>query len=263
VKGAGDLATGAGLALHRAGYAVLMTELAEPTAVRLAVSCAAAVYEGSVEIDGVRAERATPGTWQEIDGRGCIAVLVDPAAAIVDAVGPVVLVDAVMAKRNTGTGRRDGAVVVALGPGFTAGVDADAVVETLRGPDMGRVIRSGTARADTGQPGEIGGRSTERVLRSPADGPLQALRRIGDVVKAGEPLFSVGGIVVVAPFDGCLRGLIHDACHVARGLKVGDLDPRGDPRTARSVSDKARAVGAAVVSAVADIMGERGMKGGS
>jgi len=227
-----------------------MTELAEPLAVRLAVSFAAAVFDGAVEIDGVRGELVDGDAWREAVARGAIAVIVDPAGAVVESARPVVLVDAIMAKRNTGTSRRPGCAVIGLGPGFSAGGDVDAVIETLRGPDMGRVIRSGPASADTGRPGEIGGRSTERVLRAPADGRLEALRGIGDVVKTGEPLFRVAGSVVVAPFDGCLRGLIHHGCRVTRGLKVGDLDPRGDPSGARSVSDKALAVGRGVVEAV-------------
>ncbi len=258
MKGAGDLATGVALALHRAGMSVLMTELAEPTAVRLAVSFASAVYDGVSVVDGVRAERATAGTWTAVAGRGNVAVLVDPDARILTAIRPTVIVDAIMAKRNLGTRRQEGVVVVALGPGFTAGGDVDAVVETLRGPDMGRVMRQGSARPDTGMPGEIGGRAGDRVLRAPAAGRMAPARRIGDVVKRGEPLFSVAGITVVAPFDGCLRGLIHGGALVAEGLKVGDLDPRADPTFATTVSDKARAMGVAVMAAVTSVRRERG-----
>jgi xanthine dehydrogenase accessory factor len=259
VKGAGDLATGVALALHGAGVTVLMTEIPEPTAVRLAVSFAAAVYDSACVVEGVRAERATAGTWRAVSDRGCIPVVVDPEARILEEISPRVVVDAIMAKRNLGTSRRDGAVVIALGPGFAAGSDVDAVVETLRGPGLGRVIRSGSAAADTGMPGEIGGRAADRVLRAPAEGRLAALRRIGDVVQQGDPLFSVDGNIVVAPFDGCLRGLIHAGALVSAGQKVGDLDPRSDPALARMVSDKSRSMGAAVVAAVIDIGRERGL----
>jgi len=172
---------------------------------------------------------------------------------------PLVVVDAIMAKRNTGTTRRQHCAVIGLGPGLRAGDDVDAVIETERGHELGRIIREGTASQDSGVPGEIGGRGMERVLRAPADGTVVTMKVIGDLVKKGEPVTRVGEVMVAAPFDGCLRGLIHDGLFVRRGMKIGDVDPRGEVRYAATVSDKARALGRAVLEAALVIGREKGL----
>jgi xanthine dehydrogenase accessory factor len=259
VKGAGDLATGVGLSFHAAGFRVVMTELPHPAAIRLSVSFAEAVYRGSQVVEGVRAELADGQSWPRIVDAGRIAVLVDPGARVLQGAGAVVVLDAIMAKSNTGTARTAGAVVVALGPGFTAGSDVDAVIETMRGHELGRIIRNGSARADTGIPGDIGGKSGERVLRAPCDGRVTLLRRIGDMVTRGEGLVRVEDATVTAPFDGCVRGLISEQVLVSRGMKIGDVDPRGDARFIHLVSDKAHAVGRAALEAALWIGRERGL----
>ena len=236
-----------------------MTELAQPVAIRLTVSFAQAIYEDSHEVDGVRARRSDKAGWPKVVRQGWVAVLVDPHASVLDHISPTVVVDAIMAKRNSGTRRRDGSIVIALGPGFTAGADADAVIETERGHELGRIIREGGAREDTGVPGEIGGRSSERVLRSPADGRVSSTKRIGNMVASGDVVMRVGEIPVLAPFDGCIRGLIHDGLTVSRGMKIGDVDPRGEARHAVTVSDKARAIGRAVLEAALMVGRELGL----
>ncbi len=259
VRGAGDLATGAALSLKAAGFGVIMTELPQPIAIRLTVSFAEAVYAGSHLVEGVRAERASADGWEAVLDTGSVAVIVDPEGAVAARADPVVVVDAVMAKTNTGTARRESAVVIALGPGFTAGRDVDAVIETIRGHELGRIILSGCARADTGTPGEIGGRTSERVLRAPRDGRVTHGARIGDMVAEGDVVMRVEGQPVTAPFAGCLRGRIHDEVPVRRGMKIGDVDPRGDPRFVHTVSDKSRAVGRAVLEAALYVGRERGL----
>jgi len=259
VKGAGDLATGAALSLCRAGFRVLMTELAEPIAIRLSVSFAQAIYAGSHVVEGIGAERCARDGWEAVLAAGAVAVVVDPEARVLNECSPVVVVDAVMAKRNTGTARREGSVVIGLGPGFSAGDDVDAVVETMRGHELGRVVRKGSARQNTGIPGEVGGRTADRVLRAPADGRVIHERRIGDVVEEGAVVARVGGAAVRAAFDGCVRGLIHEGIEVTRGMKIGDVDPRADARFVDIVSDKARAVGRAVLEAALEIGRERGL----
>ena len=261
MKGAGDLATGAALSLHRAGFRVLMTELPEPTAIRLSVSFAEAVYSRHHTVESIRAQLADPEGWESILDAGSIAVVVDPEARVCAASRPDVVVDAIMAKRNTGTTLRQGAIVIGLGPGFSAGIDVDAVIETMRGHELGRILRQGSALADTGVPGAVGGKTAERVLRAPADGRVTCRRRIGDLVKAGDPVMSVVGVTVSAPFDGCIRGLVHDGLLARRGMKIGDVDPRGDPRYVSLVSDKARALGRAVLEAALEIGRERGTLG--
>jgi xanthine dehydrogenase accessory factor len=236
-----------------------MTELEQPSAIRLTVSFAQAVYDGSYSVEGVRAERSNAEGWKAIVARGCIAVLVDPAESVIAQMSPVLVVDAIMAKRDSGTRRREGSIVIALGPGFQAGADVDAVIETERGHELGRIIRDGRAAEDTGVPGEIGGRSAERVLRAPADGRVSNAKRIGDMVAAGEVITVVGEIPIIAPFDGCLRGLIHDGLTVRRGTKIGDVDPRSQARYTATVSDKARAIGRAALEAALMIGRERGL----
>ncbi|HET6450633.1 MAG TPA: selenium-dependent molybdenum cofactor biosynthesis protein YqeB [Spirochaetia bacterium] len=257
IRGAGDLATGAALSFHAAGFRVLMTEIPCPTAIRLTVSFAAAVYEGSHEVEGVRALLAPPSMWLPVLENGNVAVVVDPAGACAREAAPVVIVDAIMAKRNLGTARSEKAAVIALGPGFTAGQDADAVIETARGHALGRIIRDGSASTDTGVPGDIGGKSRERVLRAPADGRVTLRRQIGDLVKAGEVIMEVQGQAVVAPFDGCLRGAISGKASVRCGMKIGDVDPRGETAYVHTVSDKARAVGRAALEAALVLGQER------
>jgi len=238
-----------------------MTELAQPVAIRRTVSFASAVYLGSHAVEGVQAELSDAAGWPAVVGAGRVAVLVDPRAAILPQAAPEAIVDAIMAKSNLGTARAAGSVVIALGPGFTAGRDADAVVETARGHELGRIIREGSARSNTGTPGEIDGKSSERVLRAPVDGRVTLLKRIGDIVEEGELILRVGDAPVIAPFGGCVRGLISEQVTVWRGMKIGDVDPRGQARFTVVVSDKARAVGRAALEAALVIGRERGLLG--
>jgi len=253
------LASGVALSLHRAGFGVVMTEIARPTAIRLTVSFAKAVYDGSHTVEGVNARYVSENAWMEVVSAGHVAVLVDPHAKTLGNVSPCLLVDAIMAKRNTGTVRKEDSIVVGLGPGFTGQMDVDAVIETQRGHELGRIIYEGPAREDSGVPGEIGGRGAERVLRAPANGSVVNLKEIGSIVKKGEPVARIGEVAVTAPFDGCLRGLIHNGLIVPKGLKIADVDPRGETQYAFTVSDKARAVGRAVLEAALELGRERGL----
>lgn len=247
LRGAGDLATGVAWRLTRAGFPVVATELADPLTVRRTVALSTAVADGEVDVEGMvgrRVETAPEAVF--VAACGDVAVLVSPELPPIEA---AVVVDARLAKRNIDTTIDDADLVVALGPGFTAGVDCDAVVETLRGPRLGRVIWAGTAVPDTGTPGTIGGRTGERVLRAPADGVVGWAVAIGDVVAAGQDLGAVDGSPVAASIDGRVRGLVREGTHVAAGLKIGDVDPRLDVAV-DEISDKALAVGGGVLEAV-------------
>ncbi len=256
VRGGGDLASGVALSLHFSGFSIVMTELPEPTVIRRSVAFAEAVFQGNHTVEGIRADLATSENYAATLRKGRIAVLVDPEATIRSRFQPDVLIDAILAKRNLGTRRNHAPIVIGLGPGFRAGVDVDAVIETMRGHDLGRVIFDGTAMDDTGVPGEIGGKAAQRVLRAPETGRVLHAKRIGDLVEQGETVMSVGGAPVAAPFAGCLRGLIADGIVVPKGLKIGDLDPRGESRYCEVVSDKARALGRAALEATF-ILGRR------
>jgi xanthine dehydrogenase accessory factor len=250
VKGAGDLATGVALRLRSAGFSVVMTELARPTVVRRTVAFAEAVYQGRAIVEGVEAVLVEDiGAVGQVLDRGSVPVVVDPDAAVRRELGPALVVDAVMAKRNTGTRLDEAPAVVALGPGFVAGRDVHAVVETSRGHDLGRVLTSGSALADTGVPGEIGGFTRERLLRAPLAGTFRSDHRIGDRVSAGETVGHVAEIPVCAAIDGVLRGLLYPGLEVTVGFKLGDVDPRAAREHCFLVSDKARAIGGGVLEA--------------
>ena len=256
IRGAGDLATGVALRLHRAGFPIVMLELPAPLVVRRTVAFAEAVRQGKVTVEGVTAELVSdPVQARTLAPKGTIVVMVDPDGTHLRRLRPSVIVDARLAKRNIDTTRNDARLVVGLGPGFTAGEDVHAVVETMRGHDLGRVIWEGSAHPDTGTPGLIGSKGAERVLRAPIAGRVRAAKQIGDAVRESEVIATIepelGGQLaqVTAPFDGLLRGLIADDLVVPAGIKIGDLDPRLDVDITR-VSDKALALGGGVVEAV-------------
>ncbi len=250
VRGGGDLATGVVQKLHRAGFRVVILETAAPSAIRRTVALCEAVYDGAARVEDMTA-RLVPdaAACGEVWARGDVPLLVDPGMACLPALRPAGLVDAVLAKRNLGLRGDMAPVVIALGPGFTAPADAHAVVETMRGHDLGRVVFSGAARPNTGIPGEIGGRSGERVVRAPRAGVVRHCgKAIGDRVAEGERILSVGGAHAVAPFAGLLRGLIRGGLDVPEGMKVADIDPRADSDW-RGISDKARCIGGGVLEA--------------
>lgn len=251
LKGGGDLGTGVAWRLHKAGFPIVITELAQPLVVRRTVAFASAVYDGETAVEGVTAWRADSIVEaQQLLDDEMIPVLVDPACKTRDELKPKVLIDAAMAKRNTGTRKTDAPLVIALGPGFTPKVDCHCVIETQRGHHLGRVLWNTPAAPNTGIPGEIGGKGSERVLRAPANGTLESIRRIGDAVKRDDVIAYVNKIEVRAPFDGVLRGLAHDGLLVAQGSKIGDLDPRATREHCFTISDKALAIGGGALEAV-------------
>ncbi len=256
VRGAGDLASGTIHRLHRAGFSVVAAELPQPLALRRTVAFAEAVYAGSIEIEGLTGTRAhTVDGARALLQAGHVPVLVDPDGALMSALQPTALIDATLAKRNAGMKLSDAQVVLALGPGFVAGVDAHAVIETNRGHNLGRVYYKGTAEADTGVPGDIGGYTAERLLRAPGEGLLQGRHAIGDTVSAGEVVATVGDAAVIAAISGVLRGLVHDGLVVPKGMKIGDIDPRARREHCYSISDKSRAIAGGVLEALLYLLG--------
>lgn len=251
IKGAGDLASGVAHRLHRAGFRPVMTELAQPLTVRRKVSFSEAVYDGKVEVEGVTAALAADlRTAREMLARGLIPVIVDPDGGVLKEYKPQVMVEATLAKRNTGVSRGDADLVIALGPGYFAGQDVHVVVETMRGHDLGRVILYGAAASDTGEPEPVAGYTGKRLLRAPGDGVFTPVMAIGDTVEAGQTVGRVGSLPVEAAIDGVVRGLLHDGLKVTAGLKIGDVDPRGEREYCFTIGDKARAVGGGVLEAL-------------
>jgi xanthine dehydrogenase accessory factor len=254
IKGAGEMASGIAWTLHQAGFRrILLLEVAEPIAVRRQVSFCEAVDrdDGRQTVEGVTAravedDAGIQAAWAE----DCLAVRVDPDWRSLEALEPHVLIDAILAKRNLGTRMDEADLVIGLGPGFTAGSDVHRVIETQRGHHLGRIIETGAAAANSGVPGDIGGHSAARVLRAPVDGGVENRVSIGDRVAAGQPVTAVAGMVVTAGIDGVVRGLIRDGRRVPRGLKIGDIDPRCDVGYCDTISEKARAIGGAVLLAI-------------
>lgn len=251
VRGGGDLASGAILRLRRAGFAVIVLELPAPVLVRRTVCFGDAVFSGERIVEDISARLCTTRDHIETSlSNGAVPVLIDPSGDWLPKLNPAVIVDARMEKVNLGTTMDDAPCVIALGPGFTAGIDCHAVIETNRGHHLGRVIYAGAAEPDTGEPGVMQGHSHSRVLRAPADGHVQPCAEIGDPVEAGQVIAMVADQPVTAAFRGMLRGLIHERVAVTRGMKIGDLDPRAVREHCFTVSDKSLAVGGGVLEAV-------------
>lgn len=256
MKGAGDLASGVAVRLRRSGAKVIMTEIAKPTAIRRTVSFCRAVWEGSAQVEDQHARLARDAQEAlRIALSGDIAVLVDPDATCAAQVQPDAVIDAVLAKRNLNTRIDDAPVVIALGPGFQAAVDCHAVIETMRGHELGRVILQGFALPNTGKPGVIGGYTEERILRAPCDGVWRTALTIGSHVNIGEIIATVEGKPVCSRLKGVLRGLLPDGTPVTRGMKSGDVDPRDQAEYCQTVSDKARAIGGGVLEALLMLTG--------
>ena len=251
IRGGGDLATGVAHRLYQAGYQVLITEQPTPTVIRRTVAFANVLYEKGMTVEGVTALavyslKEVEEAWHQ----GLMPVWPEEAEKVCAILQAGVLVDATLAKRNTGITKDMAPVVIGVGPGFEAGVDVDAVVESKRGHTLGRVLYQGKAAPNSGIPGIIAGVGRERLLKAPCAGVFKGEASIGDVVKAGQRVASVDGEPVVSAIDGLLRGLLADGLTVAEGFKVGDVDPRVDPDYCQLISDKARSVGGAVLEAI-------------
>ena len=255
IRGAGALARGVALRLWRAGMDVVLLDVAKPTAIRRTVAFSEAIVHGEQTVEDVTARLAAVETVEETLAAGYIPVLVDPEGRSIPKLKPDALVDAILAKRNLGTKITDAPVVIGVGPGFTAGVDCHAVVETVRGHTLGRVIREGSAIPNTGIPGLIGGFAGERVLRAPAAGLFHPLRDIGDAVTEGEVLATVEGKSMPATLTGILRGILPEGTEVFPGMKAGDIDPRCQRSHCFTASDKALAVGGGVLEAILALTG--------
>lgn len=255
VKGAGDLATGVIHRLTRAGFSVMATELVQPTVLRRTVAFAEAVPLGEMTVEGVTACRVqTLAEARNVLARREVPILIDPSGTLLRAARPDALIEATLSKHNSGISLEDAPIVIALGPGYEAGKDVHAVIETNRGHNLGRVYIRGMAEADTGVPGMIGGYSSERLLRAPHAGTLYGKRQIGDTLEKDEVVAMVEAAGVAIPVNasirGILRGLVRDGLPVSAGMKVGDIDPRAIRDHCFTISDKARAVAGGVLEAL-------------
>jgi len=251
IWGGGDLASGVALRLHRVGLHVLVVEKDQPLAVRRSVAFAQAVFDDKVSIEDVTGRLIeSPGEMASCWKKGEVPVIVDPELELLEDYPPLVLVEARMRKKQVDLALDSADLVVGLGPGFTAGENCHAAVETNRGHYLGRVYWEGSPEADTGVPGKVQAYAAERVLHAPIDGIVETLVEIGDTVEEGVPVLAVNGLAVTAPFRGVVRGLIHDGLRVRKGMKVGDVDPRQETFRCWFVSEKSLAIGGGVLEAI-------------
>lgn len=249
--GGGDLASGVAIRLHRVGMRVLIVETPQPLAVRRTVAFAQAVYDGEITIENIRGKLIdSPDQMQNCWTAGDMPVLVDPELNLMNGYSPLVLVDARMKKVKVGTTFRDAELVIGLGPGFTAGENCHAAVETNRGHFLGRVYWDGNTQDDTGIPGKVGDYAAERVLHATVDGQVKTFVTIGDWVEQGDLILTVGDHRIRAPFSGLVRGLIHPGLYVSAGTKVGDIDSRPETFRCWTISEKSLAVGGGVLEAI-------------
>ena len=256
VRGAGDIATGTIVHLARCGRRVLALESQRPTAIRRTVALSDAVYHDTARVEEITARRVADEAQMHMCwDAGEIPVAVDPQGQWIERLKPGVVIDAILAKRNLGTNRTMAPVTVALGPGFCAGRDVDAVIETMRGHTLGRVIRSGEPIPNTNIPGLIGGFTGERVLRAPDDGIFHQLADIGARVQAGDVVGEVNGKPMACTIAGVIRGMLADGTPVYKGMKSGDVDPRGELSYCYTASDKAIAIGGGVLQAILEYTG--------
>lgn len=261
VRGGGDIATGTIYKLYKCGYRVLVLEIDKPSAIRRHVAFSEAVYEGEKKVEDVTCYLVhTVEEAMIMLAEGNLVVMIDPKGESISKLKPIAVVDAILAKKNLGTTKDMAPIVVGVGPGFVAGEDVHAVVETLRGHNLGRVIYQGAAEKNTGIPGVIGGYGKERVIHSPASGILRNRKSIGDLVKKGDIVaVIVNGseeVPVYATLDGILRGMIRDEYEVTKGFKIADIDPReSEYDNCFTISDKARCVAGGVLEAILNLRG--------
>ncbi len=251
VRGAGEMASGVIHRLATAGCEVIALERPSPTCIRRHVCFAEAYYKKRATVASVSAVLVdSPEDAIALAASGEVPLLIDPDAAFLSILTPLAVIDGRMLKEDVRADINLAPVTIGLGPGFIAGVNCRAIVETNRGSDLGQVIYNGPSQAYTGIPTPVSGYDLQRVLRSPADGIFLSRRRITDIVKAGQSVGEVSGIKVTSHIDGIIRGLIHNGLSVTSGMKIGDIDPRGLEEYCYSISDKARAVGEGVLEAI-------------
>ncbi len=254
VRGGGDLATGTIHRLWSAGFTVVVLEISSPAAIRRPVSVCEAVYDGETVVEGMRGVRISDcREAAAVIEKGSVPVLIDPDGESIKTLKPSVVVDAILAKVNLGTRKGMAPLTIALGPGFEAGVDTDYVIETKRGHDLGKIICQGTALPNTGIPGDIGGYTDKRVIRSRQAGVFRNVCKIGDIVEAGQEIARIEckageSYTVIATITGIVRGLLRDGYHVTKGFKVADIDPRKEElKNCFTISDKARCIAGSVL----------------
>lgn len=256
IRGAGELASAVAVVLHRVGFQVILTELLKPLAIRRTVCFSDAMLNGTAEVEGIQAvkyEKPYKGCeplqgYIDILSNRKIPVLQD-SIEIIQRIKPELLIDARMIKKSVNDRRSLAQFTVGLGPGFKVGVNCDAVIETIRGHNLGLVIWEGSASLNTGVPGKIGGESARRVIKSPTAGNIKWAVDFGDIVEQNQVIGKLGEIEIKSHIGGMVRGIISPHVTVTKRMKIADVDPRGKEVDFNSISDKARCIGRGVLEA--------------
>ena len=251
IRGAGEMATGVAHRLASCHFKVCMIETSNPQAVRREVAFSETIFDSEKEVEEIAAKRVESADHiSEVWRGGKIPILIDPYAKVKDFLIPDVVIDATLVKKNLGTKITDALLVIGLGPGFHAGKDVHLVIETNRGHNLGRIISNGEAEPNTGIPGSIAGYTEERVIRAPKAGNFKALKKIGDGVRANEKVGMIGNGAVQSRIADVIRGLLRDGIEVWKGMKLGDIDPRGIKAHCYTISDKARTISGGILQAI-------------
>ena len=262
VRGGGDIATGTIHRLVSCGLPLLVLEAKQPSAIRRQVAFSEAVYEKEITIEGKKAVLINqPEEWQAVSEKGDIPVLTDEAGEAIALLKPDIVIDAILAKKNLGTDKEMAPLTIALGPGFTAGEDVDVVIETMRGHNLGRIIREGSAMPNTKIPGVIAGVGKERVIHAPCEGTVCVIHGIGEIVRKDETIAMIGDVEVRATISGIIRGMIKDRYPVTKGFKIADIDPRIEElNNCYTISDTARCIAGSVLAVVCEYIFKRKME---
>ncbi len=250
IKGAGEIGSGVAHRLSQCRFRVCLTECPRPLAVCRGTAFSEAVFDGEKTIEGITAELVPASETYQVWSRGNIPLVIDPDAIVIGQLKPDVVVDAIMAKRNTGTRITDAPLVIGLGPGFSAGSDVHVVVETSNSEKLGRVIKHGQAEPNNGTPVAIGGLTRERVGWAPRAGVFISRLELGDSVVSGQTVGWVGDLPMAAPLSGILRGLLRSGLEVARGDKLFEVDPANSRDVCYTIRDKMRVVAEGVLKAI-------------
>lgn len=255
IRGGGDIATGIGHRLYKAGFKIIIFETSQPLAIRRTVSFCEAIHSKETTVEGVKAVYCKDvDSSLKVIKEGNIPILIDPIGENIQRIKPIAVVDSILAKRNLGTNKSMAPITIGIGPGFTAGVDVDLVVESKRGHNLGKVIYKGPAEANSGIPGNVMGFKEERIIRAVANGNIIWNYRIGDLIEKDQVIGQISGVEIKAEIPGIIRGLIKEGMYVEEGLKIGDIDPRGESVDPMTISDKARAIGGGVLEGIMYMM---------